>query len=369
MNDSREIYLYAVLGLSPAVLTETIWSLATRKKPVIPYCITIFTTNKGREALEEHLAEHWDAMVNALKKKGVTQYIPRLQTSRKIILSNGRDDLDDIRTQEDNLKMADQMLQKIRDDISDKKRPIVYASIAGGRKTMGAMLHSVMSLIGGGRDKIFHILTDKTPPKDSVYPWQKKEPGKPFVELELAEVPFVPLAGMLKKEDLGRLKFNELLRAMSESVAEKSYNFSLNAGESSLVITETSTGEKDKIKLGYVGFLILSTFFRRAMERKNRNENVVSGEFNFFAPAAGETEYESDLRREYNRICKKIRADKIPSAERLKSVALKSDKSDIVRRIKKSRKSDWQIIRDMLLPSRCYCSNIDASKIGFEDYE
>lgn len=42
----------------------------------------------------------------------------------------------------------------------------VFASIAGGRKSMGAMLHSVMGLLARSDDKILHILV--SPPWDRI---------------------------------------------------------------------------------------------------------------------------------------------------------------------------------------------------------
>ena len=53
MKNDRKIFLYAITGLSPAVLTETIWCLAMQKIPVFPDRLIVFTTQTGKEKLTE----------------------------------------------------------------------------------------------------------------------------------------------------------------------------------------------------------------------------------------------------------------------------------------------------------------------------
>jgi CRISPR-associated protein (TIGR02584 family) len=46
--------LLAVTGLSPAVLTETVWALATQHR-ILPHRIVLLTTMEGKRHLEEKL--------------------------------------------------------------------------------------------------------------------------------------------------------------------------------------------------------------------------------------------------------------------------------------------------------------------------
>jgi len=64
--------LFAVTGTSPAVLTETVWALATERKAVIPHQIIVLTTTAGRKAIETELFKTglWDNLITALKNKG-----------------------------------------------------------------------------------------------------------------------------------------------------------------------------------------------------------------------------------------------------------------------------------------------------------
>jgi hypothetical protein len=50
----RDILL-AVLGISPAILTETLWCLAHEDPPILPERILVITTLQGRESLRRTL--------------------------------------------------------------------------------------------------------------------------------------------------------------------------------------------------------------------------------------------------------------------------------------------------------------------------
>src|ERR1035437_8468964 len=55
LNPQPSTILLAVTGMSPAVLTETVWALAQEKEPVIPDRIVVITTISGRQAIEREL--------------------------------------------------------------------------------------------------------------------------------------------------------------------------------------------------------------------------------------------------------------------------------------------------------------------------
>ena len=50
-----QIVLLAVTGMTPAVLTETIWALAHEKIPVIPDRVVAVTTTRGKQLMEQEL--------------------------------------------------------------------------------------------------------------------------------------------------------------------------------------------------------------------------------------------------------------------------------------------------------------------------
>src|SRR5205814_2260370 len=115
---------------------------------------------------------------------------------------------------------AEMILDEVRRFTSNDDTRLI-ASIAGGRKTMGALLHAAMSLLGRRQDRLTHVLVNE--PFD--HPGLRPKfffPGQPGTrhELrlpdgrlevvptaqarpELAEVPFAALH-YLFREHLGR---------------------------------------------------------------------------------------------------------------------------------------------------------------------
>jgi CRISPR-associated protein (TIGR02584 family) len=56
MKAFKEIYIF-VAGVSPQVITETIYALAVSKPPVYPNELYIITTSLGKAVIKDHLIE------------------------------------------------------------------------------------------------------------------------------------------------------------------------------------------------------------------------------------------------------------------------------------------------------------------------
>lgn len=213
--------LLAVTGLSPAIVTETLWALAKQKPAILPDRVIFITTSTGKEKLEEQLftplpewkgLSVWDSLRKTLKAPA-NKLIAELPTVISMADSkSGRSlQLDDIRTPEQNAAAAEFIFSQVWNIVRDKDQRLI-ASVAGGRKTMGALLHSAVSLIGRSSDLITHILVD--PPFDNLkgffFPDQ---PGGQIMDSRgnyhnpkiakplLAEVPFVSLRNRFKELD------------------------------------------------------------------------------------------------------------------------------------------------------------------------
>ncbi len=163
----KKIVLVAVIGTSPAVLTETVWALAHLEQPVVPDEVVVITTQSGAMAIRNQLfgeANGWGRLLAALKREkidtqgrllfGDTQHSIRLLSDRQ-----RQRELADIATTEDNAQAADDILEILRGFTEDPATR-VYASLAGGRKTMGALLLSCMSLLGREDDHVLHVLVN-----------------------------------------------------------------------------------------------------------------------------------------------------------------------------------------------------------------
>jgi CRISPR-associated protein (TIGR02584 family) len=213
--------LLAVTGLSPAIVTETLWALAHEKPPILPNNVIFLTTATGAAKIEDQLftpipdwrgKSVWETLRTALHA-GPDQLIahpPRVIT-RTDGTAGRAIPLDDIRSPAENAAAAEFIFSNVWDIVRDKDHTLI-ASIAGGRKTMGALLHSAVSLIGREHDRVTHVLVD--PPFESLpgfyFPAQ---PGQPLLtrdstahdpataRLHLADVPFVPLRNRFKDLD------------------------------------------------------------------------------------------------------------------------------------------------------------------------
>jgi hypothetical protein len=121
--------------------------------------------------------------------------------------TGGSSDLEDITTSSDNKTAADFILRELRTFTEDPSTR-VFASIAGGRKTMGALLMSCMSLLGREQDRVLHVLVNRPFDEKLVPPFLFPERGAQHTHvsgskrvraidarIELIDVPFVRMRG------------------------------------------------------------------------------------------------------------------------------------------------------------------------------
>lgn len=218
MIGNKRIVLIAGMGNSPQVLTETVWEMAHLKRPLVPDEIVVFaaknTTAKLRKALLDGETPVWRELIASLKKEkiSVDGKLVFGSTSIHVIPDANGDEMQDLRTGEDNLRAADFMLQQIR-QYTESPDTVVLVSIAGGRKTMSALLFSCMTLLGREDDKVFHVLMPpefeggvEPPfyfPRSGVTHTALKT-GRKFkgdkVRSELFEVPFVRMRGWYQEK-------------------------------------------------------------------------------------------------------------------------------------------------------------------------
>ncbi|NCD32195.1 MAG: TIGR02584 family CRISPR-associated protein [Spartobacteria bacterium] len=92
------------------------------------------------------------------------------------IMGDGRRDFDDITTPEDSAFAADFILQTLR-GLTENPKTKVIASIAGGRKTMSALLLSCMSLLGRPQDEVCHVLINTPFDRSMTPPFYFPQPG------------------------------------------------------------------------------------------------------------------------------------------------------------------------------------------------
>ncbi len=171
-----ENILISLSGLSPAVVTETVWGLATRERdPIVVDRVVVLTTKKGRKKLDEQVFSRktpksksgWERMVAELKKRGVkVAGRLRFDSEEDVLLFpsvDGEGNADDINSKASNTKAADFIFDTIAGftNSAGSENRRVLASLAGGRKTMSALMLSCMSLLARAQDKVFHVLVNE----------------------------------------------------------------------------------------------------------------------------------------------------------------------------------------------------------------
>lgn len=214
----KRIVLIATMGSSPAVLTETVWALSHAKKPIVPDEIVVLSTRNSVDKMRQELLNGnnpvWEKLLLRLRKDKIDIDGKLIfgSMSIHIIPDDRKNEMWDLRSSEDNLLAADFMMQEIR-KYSESPDTEIIASIAGGRKTMSALLLSCMTLLGREEDKVVHVLLPEEleggaeppfyfPQKGVVHVSRrtgKKHKGDKL-RSELFEVPFVRMRGWYREK-------------------------------------------------------------------------------------------------------------------------------------------------------------------------
>ena len=333
--DNKDIILIVVAGMSPAVITETIWALATNSNRIIPDRIVAITTSRGKKQISLELftplktcgISIWDALLQSLKKKGmnITGKLRFGNTSDDIRVitrfnreTNRSEEMDDIRTAEDNINAADFILKHIL-PFTDEKDEKIIASIAGGRKTMGALLYSCMSMVGRETDELTHVLVSE--PYDGLLEPKFYFPEQPLQKLraydgkfykasdakiELAYLPFVPLRNRLMQFDGKPGSFVRLVARYRQFTSDDGhiYTVSLDRESKKIRVDDKEVILRDRA-FDLITFLI----------RINKDGDLPTGQkeiiepFKQFLGAKGEwVTGTEDIRRELSEIRKRFKS-------------------------------------------------------------
>lgn len=209
--------LICVSGLTPQIVTETLFCLAVKEKTPIDE-IYVLTTKRGREVIlgkDSHPVTPKTSLKNEIenlcKKYKIKKPLFAENDNHIIVAKEESIELPDIRTDKDNILFPNKVCEFIRDKSSDPTSTL-YCSITGGRKSMSVHLANALSIFAREQDKLLHVLTKEEHEFKGFYPMNKKEAE----DLELSEIPFVRLRSILaadvKQEKLLKLNFDEIVK-------------------------------------------------------------------------------------------------------------------------------------------------------------
>lgn len=191
MSNSRNI-LVSLVGLTPQVVTETLYSLMVQRHILVGE-IFLITTVEGKEII---LGSHPKIKLPSLKselERMIELY--KLQPiefdpDKNIIVAKEESvELSDIRTDRDNVLFPNLIAEFIRGKTADQSS-VLHCSIAGGRKTMSVAMGFALSLFGRKDDRLYHVLASgEFEASRKFFPETEVEKA----QVSLTDVPYVRL--------------------------------------------------------------------------------------------------------------------------------------------------------------------------------
>ena len=198
--------LVAVTGLSPQIVTETLYALAVRQDPpFLPTELRLITTEEGADRAKCSLLHPESGWFHRLRADYDLPPIAFGPEHIHVLKDAAGRPLGDIRSPEDDERAADAITDVVRDLTRDDECAL-HVSIAGGRKTMGFYLGYALSLYGREQDRLSHVLVNAPyeshpqffyPTPGSVPICAREPDSQPYdardAKVTLADIPFVRL--------------------------------------------------------------------------------------------------------------------------------------------------------------------------------
>lgn len=225
--------LLAVTGLSPQVVTESVYALANTVNPrFLPTEIHIITTAQGAEHARLNLLSEDPGWFHRLLRDYDLPPIAFDVGRIHIIPDATARPAEDIRSPEDNEAAADFITETVR-RLTEDHETSLHVSIAGGRKTMGFYLGYALSLFGRPQDRLSHVLISPpfethplfyypTPYERVIHTQDKSQLALDTrrAEVTLAEIPFVRLRERILPDRLleGTASYSETVAAAQRAL-------------------------------------------------------------------------------------------------------------------------------------------------------
>ncbi|MCP2041858.1 CRISPR-associated protein (TIGR02584 family) [Neisseria sp. HSC-16F19] len=149
--------LVAVTGMSPQIVTETVYALY-REQHWIPQEVHVLTTATGARNITTALLGADGFFRRLCNEYGLSDIAFDAEHIHIIRDARG-ENLADIRTPEENTLAANQIVRFIYDLCRDRNTEL-HVSIAGGRKSMGFYIGYALSLFGRRQDRLSHVLVE-----------------------------------------------------------------------------------------------------------------------------------------------------------------------------------------------------------------
>ena len=286
MNNCQNLkhVIIAVIGMTPQIITETLWALVNRSNPIIPHSIFIITTSGGKhKAIQTLLNGGKGKFYQFCREYELDASCVEFDESTIFTVRNAENrQLEDIRTNADNEAISNFIVNFVREKAEDPDT-IIHASAAGGRKTMSIYLAYALSLFGRKQDRLYHVLI--SPPELENHPEFFYIPHSPVIltapdsrsiltsnaSVEIAEIPFIRL-----REKIEKLDFEPKI-SYSDWVKQSQCEVDLMQPLPEIVINDTArtiTINGEKLSLDPLEWAVYRTFLEQKMCFCSRPEIV-----------------------------------------------------------------------------------------------
>lgn len=216
--------LLSVAGLTPQVITETLYCLLVISRPPVDVReVRVITTLAGAARVREqllHPTHGW--FPRFCHDFGISAGRIRFEPSG-ILVPAGADGkgLEDVRAPVDNAAVADAILALVR-NLTQDPGTALHCSVAGGRKTMGLFLGIAFQLFARPGDRLSHVLVWPPeieghheffypPPRPTTYTVGGRTVRSRDIRVELAEIPMLLLRERLPAMDLATQSYSALI--------------------------------------------------------------------------------------------------------------------------------------------------------------
>ncbi|MDD4240723.1 MAG: CRISPR-associated ring nuclease Csm6, partial [Smithellaceae bacterium] len=212
--------LLAIAGLSPQVITETLYALHQEGAAIDE--IHVIATRIGRDAITTQLLTPDDGRYfRYLKDYGLDPRSVIFSQDTLHVLRDGKgNSINDITSEEENEILLRTCLT-LAHRFTKKPENTVFFSIAGGRKTMSACLMVAAQMFARPQDRIYHVLVSPEfeSHKDFYYPpvksvmlelrdpnGQKMFKDTAYAKITLVPIPFISLRQAASGGKTGRVR-------------------------------------------------------------------------------------------------------------------------------------------------------------------
>lgn len=219
--------MLCVTGLSPQVVTETLYALVN-EHDFIPTEIQVVTTSHGRNRVIRDLLSENGHFHGFCREYGLQDAIHFDDSCIHVISDREGNSLPDIRTPEENNMAANTITDVVRRLCMDDDS-VLHASIAGGRKSMGFFMGYALSLFARPQDKLSHVLVSEPYENNPDFFYPSKEPKELVrhdgsiidaseAKVMLAMIPLVCMRTGLPSRLLDGGSYSETVQAAQASI-------------------------------------------------------------------------------------------------------------------------------------------------------